>query len=599
MEKYTQPINALPPKGGPEIKLQSVFQQCFDEIMTAVNELAQALEESTAAGFIGAAVEGMEGSTVNALLAELKTKSVEDKTYLMLQIANVVLGQVPDGSIADIKLSNAAGQLKDVVAKHLADYAKKIKGFVSVLEFGAYGDGIHDDTQAIIDAINFAYTWDLWVYMPAGKYKVSAQITVKQGVNIIGAGKYATFIYPVGSNFNVFYYENVALSLIKGFSMINTTGDDGIVGIYMKNVNRLTITDIEFLGIQYCWYSVDGGNNRFSFIDSRESIDSDGVTVIQKSGGFWMGSSLGGDSQGAGNYGSVISRIISCTFKAGADSRPDFIKFKRLANLLIANCEFIGTHSNNNCFTIHDDSQGIHIDNCAINSWAIGILIETGSYTGEVNRAPRCIELTDVEFDQNGINSVKVNQGETLKFNGVTITSSNYAIDSNPIYLGSGCNGAIISGSSIGGFPSGKAIVLDDCDHVTIAVNKIGSCNVAVQFDNTPKNTLVTNNNWKNSVTTKIGGDPSGSNNRIASNFDNPILNVAPTLPPTNTEVVNNTGYDVLLYLEQGSTGTITGVVVNNSLIRMNTYGAIPIKANDTVKVLYSGDPTWKWYTQR
>lgn len=44
--------------------------------------------------------------------------------WLRTQINNTVLGQIPDGSLTDEKLSNEEGQIKDTVTKHLAEKAQ-------------------------------------------------------------------------------------------------------------------------------------------------------------------------------------------------------------------------------------------------------------------------------------------------------------------------------------------------------------------------------------------------------------------------------------------------------------------------------------------
>lgn len=490
----------------------------------------------------------------------------------------------------------AAKELEELIESANTNM-KSIPGPVyNVKGYGAKGDGKTDDTDAIQRTIDAASNdGNGAVYIPVGRYNISSQIKLRRGVSIIGEEKFATIIIPKSPFMNVFYHEGVALLSMRNFSVWNNDNLDGIVGIYMKNVNRMYVSDIDFTGVKYCWYSVDGGHNHFSFISSREA-------VAQNSGGFWMGSSQGGDENGEGNYGSVISTITSCTFKSGQNSRPDYIKLKRNANLLISNCEFIGAHSTNNCFTIHDDAQGIHISNCAINSWNIGILVETGNYVGEVNRAPRAITITNTEFDQNMEHAVRINQGQTVKLIGCTVTSSNVATDSIPFYLGTECINAIVSECSFGGYygTGARAINLDGCDNVMITGNMFASVDTAIYFDSITTKVLVKDNNFKLGVVTKIGGDPSGSDNRIGSNYDNPLLDVTPVVPATNTEITNKTGYDVLLIVEEGATeGSLSNIIINNSLIKVNKYIAIPIKAGDTVRMNYTEAPTWKWLTQR
>lgn len=60
--------------------------------------------------------------TVQKILVALKALDDSNKAYLLSQIQSVVLGQIPDGTITDAKLSNASTDIKQRVQDHLADY---------------------------------------------------------------------------------------------------------------------------------------------------------------------------------------------------------------------------------------------------------------------------------------------------------------------------------------------------------------------------------------------------------------------------------------------------------------------------------------------
>jgi hypothetical protein len=68
------------------------------------------------------------------------------------------MGQIPDGSLGDVKLSNTAGQIKDTVTTHLADLVTDADGahgfkteagtFTPSLKFGGATTGITYTSQA-------------------------------------------------------------------------------------------------------------------------------------------------------------------------------------------------------------------------------------------------------------------------------------------------------------------------------------------------------------------------------------------------------------------------------------------------------------------
>lgn len=75
--------------------------------------------------------------------------------------------------------------------------------FINVIDYGAVGDGVHDDTEAIQKAINDnvphlalpAEWWGADIFFPAGKYVVSDTIILPGYVNLIGEGRGQTMLY--------------------------------------------------------------------------------------------------------------------------------------------------------------------------------------------------------------------------------------------------------------------------------------------------------------------------------------------------------------------------------------------------------------------
>ena len=78
----------------------------------------------------------------------------------------------------------------------------KLSDIVSVKDFGAVGDGNHDDSDAFQNAVNafnsnsFGSVWgDGRLYIPKGRYKITKNIISKKGINYQGEGVEISQIY--------------------------------------------------------------------------------------------------------------------------------------------------------------------------------------------------------------------------------------------------------------------------------------------------------------------------------------------------------------------------------------------------------------------
>jgi hypothetical protein len=92
--------------------------------------------------------------------------------------------------------------------------------WVSVMDYGAVGDGVADDTAKIQAAINYVQTLPTGgtVLFPPGNYKTSATLTIsKAGVSLLGMGRAASVIKPVaGSTFDwLLVHSDISLSYIS------------------------------------------------------------------------------------------------------------------------------------------------------------------------------------------------------------------------------------------------------------------------------------------------------------------------------------------------------------------------------------------------
>lgn len=217
----------------------------------------------------------------------------------------------------------------------------------NILDFGAVGDGVADDTAAIQAAIN---SGTLSVYAPAGTYKVTSTINITTPITFSGAGRENT-IFKQTSNFDVFKIDNgvgVMLGVaMRGFQIFNnqprplvTSGS----GIRMFKSYFGTFEDIE---IKNCYIGINSTQSNVTKYDGVGVTDFNWVGYYFH-GGFNFDSYVSNCAISGGSAGfasvymqdmcdemtffSVIMNVsaynVYCDASAnGVNLRPEFCRF--------------------------------------------------------------------------------------------------------------------------------------------------------------------------------------------------------------------------------------------------------------------------------
>jgi hypothetical protein len=111
----------------------------------------------------------------------------------------------------------------------------KLRDVVSVKDFGAVGDGTADDTTALQAAIAYCENATQYggraLYLPGGRYKISASLTIsKEFITIYGDGPWESQIYAVGLSTPVI--KTAAMQYLRpflhDFGVVNTGTGKGI-----------------------------------------------------------------------------------------------------------------------------------------------------------------------------------------------------------------------------------------------------------------------------------------------------------------------------------------------------------------------------------
>ena len=164
----------------------------------------------------------------------------------------------------------------------------KLAEYISVMDFGAVGDGVTDDTVAIQAAVNAAVNSEL--YFPAGEYKLTSSIAIPGRITIRGAGVRQTYITCYSCN---------GFIIPAGTTFVTMT--DFSIG---QNV-RFTATPNAFVGIsingvtanQCYWHTyrnvfVDGFQEAFYAGSIGSSVFDNCTTVYSQKGITFTGECL-------------------------------------------------------------------------------------------------------------------------------------------------------------------------------------------------------------------------------------------------------------------------------------------------------------------
>lgn len=287
--------------------LKVLYDKAPNDIKTYVNSILMVELESTTDGNSGAdnvgatPITGGVANTVQGILEELDTV-----------LDNVVLGQIPDGSLMDVKLSNALGQTKDMVSKHTRQISDL---HINIKDFGAICDGIADDTIAFQSAFDYAYANGKSIFVPAitritGKIGISISLTTQNSFpSIFGIKAMAldnTVVNPKVQNGSIILCDGVNAGLqIKSTDASKIFYGSEIRNISILGKNAIKPTDgsigLDMQGcVDYRMYNVfiSGFDIGYKTYDCY-SWDTFGLTVVQCN----IGAKLDRNSNACGMHG--------------------------------------------------------------------------------------------------------------------------------------------------------------------------------------------------------------------------------------------------------------------------------------------------------
>ncbi len=343
----------------------------------------------------------------------------------------------------------------------------RLEQSVLVTDYGAVGDGVHDDTAAIQAAINYVQTFSTgragMVVIPPGIYRITASLWITStGVNLVGQGRLVSIIQaPSGSAFDWLkvYSSGGGISYISvrgiGFVPLGPQAA-GSRGIYQGGIAAVvTYTDIS-VSNAYIGFRVEAGASGSVCRWTDFYID-------QCSGaGFWVGNSgtvvtgfsaREGDIAQCGSgivlqncsgvYLNTLSIILCTEGISVAPQNGDSVRF--------VFCDQVqGDSSTDAGWTFSTTGTGEISNFICNNCWACGA--QQNGIVVNVGAAIDGFTWADGHVRSNGEHGILLSAGTNLAVSGSNVFHNNYTNSAgvNGITVGAGVSGFRIIGNTCG-----------------------------------------------------------------------------------------------------------------------------------------------------
>ena len=226
------------------------------------------------------------------IIGDLQDLNTTDKSNLVAAI-NEILSMIGDlQNLTTTDKSNLVAAINEIVGNlttlttTVNNISTKLNNLdiINVKDYGAIGDGVEDDTQAIKDAITAAQdslTCKL-VFFPSGIYRITSTIKIEyvgdkklSSVSIIGAGQYNSQILCDG-DFDAIVYEGDETvpnydGYLYGFHIrdiyIHYTGNDSTkTGLTIRYAGVVTVENVRIRYFKTGVYLSECGNSVFNHI---------------------------------------------------------------------------------------------------------------------------------------------------------------------------------------------------------------------------------------------------------------------------------------------------------------------------------------------
>jgi hypothetical protein len=253
----------------------------------------------------------------------------------------------------------------------------KLSEYVSVKDFGAVGDGVADDTAAIQAAFASIGGFGGRIYLPAGRYKISAQLNVPANTTVYGDGgiaeESATTIYAT--------HNGKVLNCLNDGFVIENLGVEGpdnaaytnSIGIYTATVAsapfgaaNFTIKDVYVIKC-YDNININASYNGILSNVISQFAQNIGILALSAQGQWNQVSTLFNKSDGL-----VLNNYAGTNFNSG-NASPTIVNFQTFNNGgagIVVKGAYTGFDS-----TPQVSTQGLSLNTFFINNDALGGIV--------------------------------------------------------------------------------------------------------------------------------------------------------------------------------------------------------------------------------
>lgn len=373
--------------------------------------------------------------------------------------------------------------------------ARKLYDQVSVLDFGAVGDGATDDTTAIRNAVAAGKS----VYFPSLNFKITGPIYITttgqqlyaNGTTITTSGATTTAFFIGSTNGSDFVKTDKVI--IDGFNIVGAADGTGSpttlpVGIFIQHPS-----DNPYVDGNGCSGVVISNNNVSGFLAGVHATAADRLTVINnRFSGMKYYSSLT-----AGGYGVLLQTVFHSKI-----SQNKFVATSTDRHSIYISADPDRTANNNNV------CKDVIVNNNAIDWTALNGVGATGFEAAVVARAPEDLVFNGntvlggyggIDYDLlngNGINTSITGNVFRKQYAGTSERATINYLRSSGSYTGTGLNitGNVIDVATSGGLNT-HGIQLSYISDVAISGNVIRNNGISnIDFGNNATDIIVSGN---------------------------------------------------------------------------------------------------------